>query len=29
MLFKGGQLTDQVVGNVGKTKLEDMIKRSL
>jgi thioredoxin 1 len=29
MLFKGGQLTDQVVGNVGKSKLEDMIKRSL
>jgi thioredoxin 1 len=29
MVFKGGQLTDQVVGNVGKAKLEDMIKRSL
>ena len=29
MLFKGGQLTDQVVGNVGEAKLEDMIKRSL
>jgi hypothetical protein len=28
-VFKGGQLTDQVVGNVGKAKLEDMIKRSL
>jgi thioredoxin 1 len=29
MIFKGGQLADQVVGNVGKAKLEEMIKRSL
>jgi thioredoxin 1 len=29
MVFKAGKLTDQVVGNVGKAKLEDMIKRSL
>jgi thioredoxin 1 len=29
MMFKGGQLADQVVGNVGKAKLEEMIKRSL